>query len=128
LFLSHSSEEPIVEAFSSSGLVGWLFADLLLSWRNGLNGVCFPFDVWGESLGEVDVFLNFHLGVGIDNLVSEKFSIFLLGFLVDFTPCVHDITSFIEFGCVPLDISDDWDGSKVCERHYYEMFFLIFII
>lgn len=126
VFFSHSGEEPGVEALGGSSLGSWALAFLLVSWGNSLGEVEFPSNVWGESLREVDVFLNSHLGVGVNNLLDEEISVFNLEFLVDFSPFTHGGSSFIESFGVPSDVGDDWDLSEISERHY-EMF-LLFII
>lgn len=117
ILFSHSSEEPGVEAFSGSGLVLWLGA-ILIGWGNGINPKLFKFHEWGESLGEVDVFLNFHLRVGINNLGIKLFFIYNTKFMLNFRPVFHNGTGFIELGFVESDIGDNVLGlCKVSERH-----------
>ena len=127
LALFHTSENPGVEALSSSGLVLWLLADTLVGWADSFNSVCFPSNEWRESLGCVDIFLNLHSGEGINNLSSKQFFILFAEFLVNFTPILHSLTGLVEGWLVPGNIGGDWDCGKVSERHYLEMF-LIFII
>ena len=116
-FISHSSEEPVVEAFSGSSLVLWLFTSLLISWGNSISVINLSFHEWGKGLRHTDIFLNSHLGVGFNNIITEKNSISFLEFVVYFTPFLHCFSGLIEFFGVEGDVSNDWDLSEGSNGH-----------
>lgn len=109
ILISKSSEEPVIKAFGCHGLILWLFTLSLVRWRNSFYTPSLHSKIWSEGSGEVNVFLNTHLGVSINNLGFEKLVISLLQFLCGLETLLHNITGVIESLLVPRDFSDDWD-------------------